>query len=340
MNKLLFFISIIIFAGCGNTVDQLGSKIDYEIQKGYLYLTEDQLLANNGINEASYWCHKTGNCGIVMLPFGDYDVKYNIQVYAKTTLSAVQGTVLNLYPTDQKAAAVSLIRRKRFYVENAKIKNIAFVLKSPAQAVIQTNRSHKALIQNCNIEVDEHAPYGIIIGSESEKGALGTLLYNNRVVKASQAAILMLETGGKHRLDEMQVRFNKTGLQMSRGMLVIENSEFDANKEYHIDITAGVSCFINNSTFEKTGIRAHGIEVFSFTGSKMSQGFFDLEAVEYVDIHKSRLNGLKSFSGPNRLSFKGNYIVPPNTYDSMLEKYCDGMSDNYTGRDIKLNECK
>lgn len=313
----------------------------YDIKNGILYLTAEQLQKKGGINEASAYCNKSKECSVLMLPFGEHSIKYNLSIYSGTTLTATKGTILNLSPADSEKPAIDLIKIKRPYVENCTIENIDIRIHKECEAVIQTNRSHKVLIRNCFIEGNKLAKTGIRIGSKTEKGAIGSLLYNNRIVRTG-IGVELVETGGKHRLDEMQIRFCNTGIEVARGMLVLENSELDHN-DLHLDIKGDEGCFLSRCTLEQAGIKATNLKTFSMIDGKMSGGFIDLENVSYLELAKSKINGLKYISAGERVSIVGNYFQPPNIYSDLIDKYCDGkniINGNHTGRGIKLKGCQ
>lgn len=315
------------------------NKPKYKIENGVLYMTSEQVEEPNGITTASEHCYKSKECSVVNVPFGEHKVGYNIELL--TPLIANRGTTLILSPTDPTKAAITCTKKGGAYVEYPEITGFKFIVKAKCTAVIQTGRSHKAIVDHCNIESNELADYGLIIGDATEKGAIGSLVNETRIIKAGKAAILMLYTGGKHRVNESQMRFNPVGVSMDRGLLIIEHSEMDAN-EIQFDISGGVALFAHNSTFEGGVFKVSSLETFSLVECKVSGSKIELEDIGYLDLRKSRMNATPVSEGAARVNIKGNYVQPPEDYNKLIEVYCNSdntIKGNTTGRGIELEPC-
>jgi hypothetical protein len=338
MQKIFSILLLITLTSCSQFEAKV-SDDDYSIQNGILYLTVNQLTATDGLTAASEYCHYSKECSTVYLPFGEHKVNYNIVLL--TPLTATYGTTLILSPKDKTNPAIKCERKRGFYVETAKISNINFVVESECLAVIKTGRAHKAAINYCDIDCNFKAAYGIILGDEEEKGSIGSLVNETRIVRANKAAVGMIETGGKHRFNECQFRQNMVGISMDRGMIVLQNSELDKNPK-HLEITGGVSCYVSNCTFEGGIFDVNKLEVFSFFESKASVCDFLFSNIDYLDIDKSRMNATAVSEGASKVSITGNYWQPPSNYEKAFEYYCNEdniLKGNSTGRNIKLATC-
>lgn len=327
-NVMFLFLACFVVLSCDKEITTDNKLKDilksHDIRDGVVYLTPEQFTSEDGVNIISEACSRTGACYWLKVPFGKHEVHYNIELFRETGLFANKGTNVDFYPADSTKAAISFNRINKFYASNIRIVGLTGSLKSKASAVIQTNRSHQALIRDCDIDVLYNSDAGIIIGSAIEKGAIGSEVRNTRIVRSTGPGVDLIEAGGKHYLNEVQLRQNRMGARMHRGMLIVNNSEFDNNEEYSILATGDVGCYVNNSTFERTGFKASNLEFFVFEGSKTSSSFFDFENVEVAHIENSRLNGLSKLSGAKRLYLCRNYIqMREDLYQEVLDEFCN-----------------
>lgn len=322
---------------------EVDMEADYNIIDGVIHLTPEQVTDSGGISKASEWASKSTLTSVVKIPFGTHKIDYHIELFNNTELTATRGTKLIFTPTDEKKACISFNRQSRFYAENIWVNGFIIEVTKAAYAAIQTNRSLETHLENIEIDNPDLLQYGIIIGGEGQEnsGAIGSFLNWNKIKKCTSAGIYFQNCGGKHIIENHQLRFNQVGIKSDRSKIIIRDSKMDANKGHHILIHSATGITVDGTTFEGSSIKLTDTETFMLIDSKNSNGEFIFDNVNYSKFEVSRLNKSAKISGADKIKMNGCYVQPPEDYEKLIEDYCDEdnvFTNNFTGRGVDLKD--
>lgn len=286
-----------------------------------------------GLNEQIAKVSRDPNTKYITLPSGEFTIDYNIVLRNNVHLRSEDITTIYLYPSDSTSAAIYCERGTRAYAENNSLENIRFILRSPAKAVLQTNRSLRTTIKDCFFDAQGLTDHCIIVGDEGRKGAIGSDIIRTECLRANKGAIHYIDTGNTHRLYRTSLRKSGMGITGTVKGLELYACQVEDNMGLNIDLS-GQSIDIHHTYFENSGMSIVSNDYVNIHNSRMSDGMVNINA-PFVNISMNRIFGGSVITGPVSGIISGNWYENPRAYEFMREEFTKNNSlfvGNYTGQ--------